>query len=324
MSWIKDKVFNNADDFLKWLDDNFGDYISKHINENHVHHTYRPNHSNYPKNTTLQLHKNMRNFHVSTNKWDDIAQNITIGKDGDIVTGRDIRKIPISAKGYNGSTNWHPFAYEMIGNFDRGNDVFGGKQLESAIKISRYFYLKNKGIKFHRELLINGKQPKTCPGTGIDKNWFMGLVKDKKYDVKKEQEIKVEPLQVAWDVVKVVSSKYGIYSEPLTKWKEDSFKYVGWIFVTRQRQVVNGQTWYHLYLGDVSYGWISGELVEKVPYTWANTTEKTVGYLHADFKYVAGSIDPNSKIAIIDEQDDKYLIVSSHRPQWVKKIIVEL
>lgn len=179
MSWIADKVFANADDFLDWLDKGFGDYIEKHISENHVHHTWKPNHSNYPKYTTLQLHKNMRNFHVNTNKWDDIAQNITIGKDGDIITGRDIRWIPISAKYYNGTSSWHPFAYEMIGNFDKGNDKLDGKQLDSAIKISRYFYLKGKGVKFHRELLINGKQPKTCPGTGIEKDWFMDLVKGK-------------------------------------------------------------------------------------------------------------------------------------------------
>ncbi|WP_180953462.1 peptidoglycan recognition protein family protein [Bacillus sp. T33-2] len=183
MSWIADKVFNNVDDFIQWLEANFGEYISKHISENHVHHTWKPNHSNYPKYSTLQLHKNMRNTHKNSNKWDDIAQNITIGKNGDIITGRDIRKIPISATGYNGSTNWHPFAYEMIGNFDKGNDILQGKQLESAIKISRYFYKKGKSVRFHRELLMNGKQPKTCPGTSIDKNQFMGLVNDSRYDV---------------------------------------------------------------------------------------------------------------------------------------------
>lgn len=186
MSWIRDKVFNNADDFINWLDNNYGSYISKHISENHVHHTWRPDHSNNRSNSTLQLHKNMRNFHVNTNKWADIAQHITIGSDGKIVLGRNITQTPVSATGYNGGSNWHPFAYEMIGNFDIGNDVLEGKQLESAIKISRYFYdKKDKPVKFHRELLLNGKQPKTCPGTGIGKNWFMGLVKESKYDVGK-------------------------------------------------------------------------------------------------------------------------------------------
>jgi hypothetical protein len=187
MSWIKDKVFANADDFIKWLDKEFGDYIDKHINQQHTHHTWKPNHSNYPKYTTLQLHQNMRNTHVNSNGWSDIAQNITIGKDGDIVTGRDIKLVPVSALGHNGTTNSHPFAYEMIGNFDKGNDLLEGKQLESAIKISRYFYKKGKSVKFHRELLLpNGMVPKTCPGTGIEKDWFMDLVKDSKYDSPKK------------------------------------------------------------------------------------------------------------------------------------------
>jgi hypothetical protein len=187
MSWEKDKVFTDADSFIKWLDSNFSDYIDKHINQNHVHHTWSPNHSHYPKYTTLQMHKNMRSFHVNANRWSDIAQNITIGKDGDIVTGRDIHLVPVSAMGHNGTTDSHPFQYEMIGNFDKGHDRFEGKQLESAIKISRYFYKKGKAIKFHRELLLpNGMVPKTCPGTGIDKDWFMGLVKDDAYDSPKK------------------------------------------------------------------------------------------------------------------------------------------
>jgi hypothetical protein len=176
-TWIKDKVFANADDFIAWLDKEFGDYIAAHISEQHTHHTWKPNHSNYPKYTTIQLHQNMRNTHVNSNGWDDIAQHATIGKDGQIVLGRDIRSVPVSAKTHNGTTNWHPFAYEMIGNFDAGNDTLEGKQLESAIKISNYFYKKGKSVMFHRELLLYGKVPKTCPGTGVDKTWFMNLVK---------------------------------------------------------------------------------------------------------------------------------------------------
>jgi hypothetical protein len=183
-TWIKDKVFANADEFIAWLDKEFGDYIAAHINEQHTHHTWKPNHSNYPKYTTLQLHQNMRNTHVNSNGWDDIAQHATIGKDGQIVLGRDIRSVPVSAKTHNGTTNWHPFAYEMIGNFDSGNDKLEGKQLESATKISRYFQKKNKPVMFHRELLLYGKVPKTCPGTGVDKTWFMNIVKGASLNVK--------------------------------------------------------------------------------------------------------------------------------------------
>ncbi|WP_226035581.1 peptidoglycan recognition protein family protein [Aquibacillus saliphilus] len=201
--WIKDKVFNNADEFISWLDDNFGEFIDEHINDNHIHHTWAPNHSS--NGSTLQLHRNMRNYHVNTNGWNDIAQNITIGKDGVIVTGRTIEVMPVSALSYNGTRDLHPFAYEMIGNFDKGNDKLEGYQLESAIKVSKYFYEKSKGIVFHRECLINGKQPKSCPGTGIEKDWFMDMVKDKNFGIDnvsespevKEEDIHREDIQSA-------------------------------------------------------------------------------------------------------------------------------
>ncbi|MED3792307.1 peptidoglycan recognition family protein [Niallia alba] len=215
MSWVSNKEFTNVDEFVQWLDESFGDYISKHINDNHVHHTWRPNHDSNKKTSTLQLHKNMRNYHVNTNGWDDVAQHITIGYDGVVILGRDIRKIPVSAKNYNGTTNLHPFAYEMIGDFDKGNDKLEGKQLDAAIKISRYFYKKGKGIVFHRECLINGKQPKTCPGTGIEKSWFMSLVKDSKFDViKVAVPIKEEVGSV---IIETPSKPVASSSKPITQ-----------------------------------------------------------------------------------------------------------
>lgn len=183
MAWRSNRVFSDIDDFIQWLDRNYGSYISKHISEQHTHHTWRPNHDTNRRYSTLQLHKNMKNFHVNTNGWADIAQHVTIGSDGKVVLGRSITRTPVSALNYNGSSNWHPFAFEMIGNFDKGNDKLEGDQLNAAIKISRYFHKKGKDIKFHRELLINGRQPKTCPGTGISKSWYMNLVKSSKFDV---------------------------------------------------------------------------------------------------------------------------------------------
>ena len=61
---------------------------------------------------------------------------------------------------------------EMLGDFDKGNDRFEGKQKDSMIKLARYFDQKGRYIRFHRE-----NASKTCPGTGIDKNEFMKEVK---------------------------------------------------------------------------------------------------------------------------------------------------
>ncbi|MEK1829028.1 hypothetical protein AAAC51_07715 [Priestia megaterium] len=84
--------------------------------------------------------------------------------------GRDISMAPASATGWNGSEGSHPAMFETIGNFDKGNDKLEGKQLDSAVAIAKYFAGRPKGVMFHRECLLHGKQPKSCPGTGVDKN----------------------------------------------------------------------------------------------------------------------------------------------------------
>lgn len=187
--WTKDKVFQTGEDFIEWLDKEYGNYVKSHISSLDVHHTWKPNHSNYPKYTTLQLHKNIRNYHVNTNGWSDIGQHVTIGKEGNVVLGLPIEKTPASAKGFNGTSNWHPFMFEMIGDFDKGQDKLQGAQLATVLSISRYFHKKKgKPVRFHREMA-----PKSCPGTGIDKAEFMSWVNAQP---KKEEEDMLEKVIV--------------------------------------------------------------------------------------------------------------------------------
>lgn len=174
-SWTKDRVFGSGKEFVTWLDKNYGNYVSKSINSTHMHHTWSPNHNT--KGTTLQLHKNMRNYHVNTNGWQDIAQHISIGKDGKVVLGRNINTMPASASGYNGSASSHPFMFETIGNFDRGHDRLQGKQLETVLAITKYLHVtKGKKLKFHNEMT----NVKSCPGSGIDKAQFVKQVESYK------------------------------------------------------------------------------------------------------------------------------------------------
>src|SRR5699024_9625607 len=123
--------------------------------------------------STLRLHQNMRKYHVGTNGWSDIAQHVTVGKDGRVVTGRPITKAPASATGHNGSSSWHPFMFETVGNFDVGHDKLAGKQLESVLAILHFFNVeKGKPIHLHNEF-----SSKTCPGTSISK---VALIKEAK------------------------------------------------------------------------------------------------------------------------------------------------
>ena len=167
--------------------------------ELHVHHTWLPEHKHFNGRNGIELQQNMRNYHVNTNGWSDIGQHITLLPDGTFVTGRDFAQAPASIKGFNTGA----FCVEMLGNFDKGHDVLQGKQKESILRQARFFYDRNKYIRFHRE-----NSTKTCPGTSIDKTQFMAEVKalgtkqsiqeEKPKMDKKDAEKVITYLQKAW------------------------------------------------------------------------------------------------------------------------------
>lgn len=142
-----------------------------------VHHTYQPDHSDFNGKNHLSLQQGMRNYHVNTRGWYDIGQHVTLMPDGLFVTGRDFDddKIdfddtPAGIAGYNTGA----FMVEMLGNFDKGHDKLEGKQLDSMVKLQHYLVTEcGAKVMFHRE-----HAPKTCPGTGIDKDDFMKLVNE--------------------------------------------------------------------------------------------------------------------------------------------------
>jgi Putative peptidoglycan binding domain/N-acetylmuramoyl-L-alanine amidase len=170
--WQYGKLFTNANDFIKYVKGN----LRAKITEVHVHHTWKPSHKDFTGSNHRALQDGMKNYHTKSRGWQDIGQHATIFPDGSVMTGRNINVPPASAYGHNDGDNdgQHPFMFEMIGDFDKGKDKLQGPQLATAVAITRAFSDANVNkIKFHREM----DPHKSCPGTGVDKSWFVGLVK---------------------------------------------------------------------------------------------------------------------------------------------------
>jgi len=178
---MADKLIT-IDELLKLLD-------KYNHRELHVHHTWRPDHSNFNGSNYQKVQDGMRRSHLARG-FSDIAQHVTLFPDGIFMTGRNFGTNPASILNHNYGL---PFCVEMIGNFDIGNDKFEGIQKDSMLKLAKYFYNKGKYVRFHNE-----NAAKTCPGTSIKKSTFMSEVKGYK-----DNGIKVEApkTQVKTEVV---------------------------------------------------------------------------------------------------------------------------
>ncbi|MDF2521253.1 MAG: hypothetical protein K0R84_1881 [Clostridia bacterium] len=147
---------------------------SRKVTQLHIHHTWKPDHSDYNGTNGIALQRSMKSYHVSAKGWKDIAQHLTLLPDGKWVTGRDFNTTPASITGWNEGA----FCIEMLGNFDIGCNRFEGEQAEAMFSFCTFFaeYMKldvKNDVKFHRDSPTAGK---TCPGSSIDKEWFMNEI----------------------------------------------------------------------------------------------------------------------------------------------------
>jgi hypothetical protein len=140
--------------------------LTRQITAVHLHHTWRPTRSQFKGLATVEA---MRNFHVNTNGWSDIAQHLTIDPQGFSWTGRNWNLPPASQAGRNGTREQGPFMIEIVGDFDIGRDLLDGAQRQAVVQVVASILhvcdIRTGDIHFHREL----GSPKTCPGTGVDK-----------------------------------------------------------------------------------------------------------------------------------------------------------
>ena len=161
-------------EFKTWLDKQ---KVKRKIKLIQLHHTYSPSYKHFDGSNHLTLHQNMKNYHVNTNGWNDIAQNFTIFPDGKIVPGRPLDKTPAGIYG----ANTNGICIECVGNFDAGGDVLTSSQQCAitgvlSLLLKKFGLDAQSGITYHawwnssgKNLgdFVLGKSVKTCPGTAF-------------------------------------------------------------------------------------------------------------------------------------------------------------
>lgn len=167
----------NISEFRTYLD---GLRITRKITLIQLHHTYSPAYAQFTGNNHLALYNSMRDYHVKTRNFNDIAQTFTIFPDGKICTGRDINSSPAGIYGAN-STG---ICIECLGNFNNGGDSMTDAQRNAIIGTVKILLDKlglnaKTDVTYHAwwtsggtslGTYVKGKSAKTCPGT----NFFGG------------------------------------------------------------------------------------------------------------------------------------------------------
>jgi hypothetical protein len=144
--------------------------FTRTITQLHVHHTYSPNKADFKGHNHDALNWGMEQYHIKTNGWSTIAQQLTLFPDGLWLYGRDFNQTPASILGWNTGA----ICIEIVGNFDTGVETLVDPQASSMYEICEYF-VEHMGLqmRFHRD---SPTAYKTCPGSGINRNTFFNNV----------------------------------------------------------------------------------------------------------------------------------------------------
>ena len=163
-----------AGEFAGWLADL---KVSRSITRIQIHHTYQPGYREWAKKPdALYWQRSMRDYHISSAGFSDIAQQLTICPDGTIVTGRSFNTAPAGITGANTGA----VCIENLGNFDKGKDTMTDIQHDTIIavvgELLKKFGLGTEAITYHAWWTASGtplgtyiasRSAKTCPGTGF-------------------------------------------------------------------------------------------------------------------------------------------------------------
>jgi len=128
------------------------------------HHTFSPSYDDFNGSNHFAKLTGMEDYHVNTNHWSEIAQNLTTFPDGTVAVCRSFDKTPAGIVGANGGA----LCIENLGNFDLGGDAMTDEQRATILKLNALLCRKylltptTNSIVYHHWFAA-----KSCPGTAF-------------------------------------------------------------------------------------------------------------------------------------------------------------
>lgn len=159
-------------EFADWLG---GSRFDRQIGVIQNHHTYIPGYAHFKGNNHIALCESMERAHIGRG-FAEIAQNLTIFPDGDVVVCRSFNTIPAGIKG----ANQNGLCIESVGNFDVGGDTMTAAQRDAIVTVNARLLMRfglpcdiDHVVYHHWWDLTTGRRTdgsgntKSCPGTAF-------------------------------------------------------------------------------------------------------------------------------------------------------------
>ncbi len=163
----------DIDEFGTWL---AAQQVSRVISLIQNHHTYLPDYKNFTGKNHFERLKSMKDYHMISNHWSNIAQTFTTFPDGKVAVCRSLNDVPIGIKGHNSKG----ICIEHFGNFDKDKDQMSPAHRNTILKINALLCKKfnlpvdTDHIVYHHWYDLNSGQrlngkgaTKSCPGTAF-------------------------------------------------------------------------------------------------------------------------------------------------------------
>ena len=165
------------DEFETWIKNL---KVTRTIRYIQLHETWSPSQAQFDGTNYFSLQQGMKNYHVNSAGYADIAQQLTTFPTGMIMTGRSFNMNPAGMIGFN----QNGICCENLGNFENGGDTMPAAQKNTIVRMTAALCKKfglspETNVVYHAwatasgsylGTYVAGKSCKTCPGT----NFFGG------------------------------------------------------------------------------------------------------------------------------------------------------